>query len=180
MLATLNQLKTYLWISWNWQDSMLNIFLKWADQIIKTYLWRDIEEKEYVEVKDGNAQRFFVLNQYPIIEIKAVYYNSWTGEEPNWEEVNKGSLEVSPLIWKLYFRSPIIRWFQNYKIEYTAWYSEIPADLTLATIKMASRYYNNSTSDWVKSETVNGDSISFDSSEIPSDIMVVLSNYRDV
>jgi hypothetical protein len=52
--------------------------------------------------------------------------------------------------------------------------------LKLATLKIASKYYNTRLSDGVTQESVAGDSIAFDVSQIPNDILAVLSNYREL
>lgn len=54
----------------------------------------------------------------------------------------------------------------------------MPADLKIAVIKIASANFNRRTSDGIKSETVNGDRIDFELSEIPGDVVSILNNYR--
>jgi hypothetical protein len=180
MIATLAQLKLYLWISNTDSDTLLTLFLNGANQIIATYIGRNIEAADYETIVDWNWQLFFMVDGYPINSIDAISINTWTIEVPVWEALDANSYSFNSNVWKINFLSPVIRWFQNYKIEYNGWYTAIPADLTLASCKMASKYYNSRNSDWVASESVAGDSISFDVSQIPNDILVILSNYRNV
>lgn len=180
MLATLDEFKSYLKISWTDQDVLLTIFLEWANQMILTYIGRKIESTDYTDFINWNAQQELLLPNYPVSSLTKISRNIWTLETPDWQEVSKINYMLEWSIWKIFFVSPLIRWFQNYKIEYNAWFEVIPADLKLACLKFASKYFNMSSTDWIKWESVNWDRLDFDVSEIPSDILVILNNYRNI
>ena len=133
MLATLAELKTYLWISWTDQDSILNIFLSWADSFIKTYTSRKLEADDYEEIFDWDGQKYLMLNEYPVNTIDGLYINIWSGENYVWEEINNEQYRFDMSIWKLSYIYWFQRGIQNYKVVYNAWYSIIPWDLKLAT-----------------------------------------------
>ena len=180
MIATLSELKTYLWITDSSQDTLLNIFLSWADQFIKTYTWRDIEATSYTEYEDWDAQNEILLSNYPVNTLTSISRNTWSLDIPIWTLVETSIYKLSSKIWKVFFSCPIYRWFQNYKIIYNAWYTTIPWDLKLACLKLASTSYNTRVADWIKSESVNQDRLDYDVSEIPNDILVILNAYRDI
>lgn len=180
MLATLLDFKLYLWITGDSQDTLLTLFLSSADQMIKSYIGRDIEVKDYTEYLDWNAQKEIILANYPVNTLTSISRNTWTLQTPIWEALEQTTYKLSPNVWKIFLVYALYRGFQNYKIVYNAWYSSIPADLQLACIKIASKYYNSRTSDWITSESVNGDSLDFDTYDLPNDILVILDNYRDI
>ena len=180
MIIELSEFKAYLWITDTSQDTLLEILLNSANDFVESYIGRQIAEATYTEYKDGDGQRIILLDNYPVNTITSFQVNKWTIETPEFEDIDANSYKLSPKIWQLFLTFYKRRGFQNYKIVYNAWYDPIPWDLKLATLKLAAWYYNKRTSDWVKSESVAGDSIWFDTTEISNDVLVILNNYRDV
>jgi len=179
MIATLTQFKLYLGITTADTDALLQLFLDWANKMVETFLGREIAAQDYTPIVDWNWQLFLVVWWYPINTISKIERNTGDVETPVWEELDKTSYSFNTKIGRINFFSPLLRWFQNYKLTYNGWYSTIPADLVLAVCKLWSKSYNTRNSDWVSAESVAGDSISFDVSQIPNDILAILSNYRD-
>jgi hypothetical protein len=171
MIASLEQFKKYLWITWNAEDDILQILIDASNQMIITYIWRNIEAEDYIEKFNWNNQREYLVKNYPINTVDYIKLNN--------EVINQKDYVIESNIWRIFLNSILIRWFQNYEIKYNWWYEIIPADLVLASLKLASKYYNTKTSDWVSGETVNGDRIDFDISEIPNDILIILNNYKN-
>lgn len=179
MLATVSELKQYLWIHDNSQDFVLWLFLRWANQIILTHINRDIIKEDYQTTFNGNGQKYVMLKNYPINEIYSLEINNGKLDEQEWEEIDPSKYTFESKTGKVMLLFNLFRWFNNYRITYNAGYEQVPADLQMATLKLAAKYYNNRSSDGIKWETVNGDRLDYEVSEIPSDIMVVLSSYRD-
>lgn len=180
MLITLSELKSYLWISDDSEDAILNIFVDSASSFVKSYLDRNIEKEDYTEYEDGDAQRIIVLDNYPVNSITSFEYNEWTIDSPDFQEIDASKYKLKPETGKIFLTFYKTRWFQNYKIKYNAGYDSIPWDLKLATLKLAASYYNWKESDGVDRETVAGDSISFETQEINSDVLAILNEYKDV
>ena len=180
MIITLSELKAYLWIIDTTQDTLLTILVNSANDFVENYIDRKIAQANYTEYFDWNAQRELLLSNYPVNSITSFKINIWTLETPVYEDIEANTYKLSPKVWKIFLNFYQKRWFQNYEVIYNAWYATIPWDLKLATLKIASWYYNKRTSDWIKSESVAWDSIWFDTSEISSDTLVILNNYRDV
>ena len=172
-MITVEQLKTYLGVSGTSEDSLLELLKNSAENIVTNYIGRNLLADDYEELINGNAQKEIILENYPLNTAVVYYYNS----DEQWEEIESSMIKKSG---RILLYSPMIRGYNNYKVVYNAGYTETPADIVMATIKIASRYYNTRTSDGVKSESVNGDSISYDISEIPYDVMVILNSYRNV
>lgn len=179
-MLTVDSLKQYLKICDNSQDRLLKLLLESAISTVESYIGRKIEKSDYNEVINGDAQREIFTKNYPINSITKISYNTGTHETPVWEDLDKVDYTYKSTTWNIYLKEHLIRGFQNYKIEYNAGYTEVPADIQICILKLASKYYNTSTSDGIKWETVNGDRIDFDASQIPNDVLVILSSYRDI
>lgn len=200
-LATLDDLKLYLWINdtgWNpelvtwdednWdiaydnttQDGLLQILLDWAIAFVESYTGRTFDSDEYEEYIDGNAQREIILDHYPVTELTSIEYDNWTLSTPDREDVDVDSYKLIPKSGRILLTFCLIRGFQNYKVTYTAGYATAPDDLKMATLKLAATYYNNTKSDWIKSESVSWDELVYDTKEVPSDILIILNLFRNV
>ena len=180
MIASLSELKSYLWITDSSQDTILTIFLDSADDFVRSYIGREIESATYTEYFDGDGQREILMKNYPVTTLTSFEENTGTIQTPVWTAVDSSTYKLSPNIAKLFLTFYKSRGFQNFKVVYVAWYATIPGDIKLATLKLASGYYNRRTSDGIKSEGVAGDNIVYDTTEIPSDVFIILNNYRDV
>ena len=175
---TLEKFKLYLGITWTAQDSLLELFLDSSIDYVYGYIGRTLEADDYTEILNGNAQRKIVLKNYPVNTL-TLFHNTGTLSDPAWEEADPDSYSIdrSGIVSLLFYQS---RGFENYKAEYNAWYQVIPWDIQLAILKYASMLYNKRTSDWIKSESVWGDSLSFDIEQIPQDIITILEKYKNV
>ena len=180
MIATLAQFKNYLWITGTTEDVILQLLIDSSNQMIETYIWRNIEQDDYIEFIDWNAQKEILLENYPVNTLDSIEINTWTLADPVRATIQPTSYKLSPKDWKIFLLFLLERWFQNYKITYNAWYDPIPADLVLASLKLASKYYNTKEADWIKGETNNWDRIDFDISEIPNEILAILNNYQEI
>lgn len=180
MIATLSELKSYLGITGSSEDTLLGLLLDSANDFVLGYICREIESATFTEYFDGDWQTEILLKNYPVTSITSFEYNSGTLNTPVWTTVDPTLYKNSPNTGKIFLSFYKIRGFQNYKVVYVAGYTTIPWDIKLATLKIASGYYNTRSSDGIKSEGVAGDSIVFDTSEIASDVLVILNNYRDV
>lgn len=151
-----------------------------ANDFVISYIGREIESASYTEFFDGDGQREILMKNYPVTTLTSFEENTGTLQTPVWTPKDATTYKLSPNIAKLFLTFYKTRGFQNFKVVYTAGYATIPGDIKLATLKLAAGYYNTSKSDGVKREAVAGDSIEYDTSEIPSDVLVILNNYRDV
>ena len=179
MIITLSELKDYLWITDSSQDTILEIFVDSANKYITNYIWRNITAQDYTEYKDWDGQRIILLDNYPVNKITSFKVNYWTIDTPDWVDVDANEYQLVPEEGKIFLTFNKRRGFQNYEIEYNAWYDPIPWDLKLAWLKIAWSYYNTKDTDWVKSESVAGDSITFWAKETDN-ILNILNLYKDV
>lgn len=180
MIVNLTEFKSYLWITDTSQDTLLNILLDSANDFVESYIGRELTAQAYTQYQDWNWQREIILDNYPVNSITSFKLNEWTLDVPDYQPVDASTYKLSPKVWTILLNFYMRRWFQNYEIVYNAWYTTMPWDLKLATLKLAAWYYNKRTSDWIKSETVAWDSIWFDTTEISNDVLIILNNYRNV
>jgi len=158
----------------------LTILLDSANDFVESYVSRELESDTRTEYHDGNAQREVMLDVYPATSITSFEKNVGTLDAPVWEAVPASTYKLSPKDGKVFLLGYSYRGFQNYKIVYVGGYATMPGDLRLATLKLAGSYWNKRTSDGIKKEGVAGDSLEFDTSEVSSDVMIILNSYRDV
>jgi hypothetical protein len=179
-LATLTELKAYLSITDSTKDVVLQLLLDAADATVETYCGRDFEADatDRTEIVDGKAQRSILLRKYPIVSLTKVERNAGTLDVPVWETVPASSYRVDSSVGAIDFLCATSRGLNEYRATYKGGYAAVPSDVKVAVIKIAAANYARRGADGVNSETVNGDSISFDKSAIPMDVETVLSNYR--
>lgn len=180
MLISIDTLKTYLSITDNTQDTILSIFANWASDYIETICWRKFQLDTYTELKNWAWQMDIVLENNPVKTITSVSYNSWTYENPIWTPIDKTAYNTDLKAWIVMLVWTLPRWFQNIQIIYEAWYENIPFDLQLAALKLAWMSYNKKWADWVTSESVWWDSISYSQAWMPDEVLSILSKYQNV
>lgn len=180
MLATLSELKSYLNITDTDSDTLLTMLLSSADSSIKTRTGRELEldGANRVEVMDGRGQPNLFLEKYPVATFVSLEKNTGTIPVPVWEVIPTTSYAVRNATGIISFTGSEYRGINRLRATYTAGYATIPGDLKLACIKIAASAYNRRNSDGIKSETVNGDRLDFDASELPKDVEDIIDNYR--
>lgn len=147
MIACLLELKTYLGITTASEDALLTMLLDSANDFVEGYIGREIASASYTEYFDGDGQREILLNNYPVASITSFEENTGTLNVPVWTAIDASTYKLSPNVGKIFMYCFKRRGFQNYKVVYTAGYTTIPGDIKLATLKIASGYYNRRTTD---------------------------------
>lgn len=185
MLATRDEVKTYLGISGSSEDALIDQLLAGTDAWIKRYLGRDIEAANYIEQVDGSGAPIQILKQYPIISVTSVYddtaraFGSDTLLVENTDFLvykEEGYLEIID-------GGDFVEGQKNVKVSYRAGYetADIPKDLKQAEIELVANEYRRKETEGVKAMTVGAFSVSYDSTEtMPSEIKAVLDSYKKV
>lgn len=73
-LATLEMLKTVPTLK-RQSEPFLELLLRMADQMVKDWLKRDVEQKTYTEYYDGTGSPNIVLRQYPVSSITSLHFD---------------------------------------------------------------------------------------------------------
>lgn len=184
MLITLDTLKDFLKISNNNQDDLLTSAINQATSFIQNYTWRNLEAKDYTEIRDWRGEREVVLKDYPVNSFTSYSYNSWTIGTPVWDSYSTDDYWVNKeegILRSLFFMN---KWIQNNQLVYNAWYTDIPDDLQRACIRIASYLYSWA---WkikqgVKKESVDGASIEYDTTGagIETEVYSILDTYKTI
>ena len=179
MLATLNEVKTQLWITWTDQDTLITQLLWQADGFIKKYTQRVLEAISLTEYYNWEWQNILLLKEYPVNTLTSFQKNTWTFGNPVYENFDIDSYTLLWEAWEIYLKCWLIKWVQNIKVVYNAWFTTIPKDLNWACIQLVWYYLNTKNSQWVSSESVDGASISYNNAPtIPSEIIQTLELYK--
>ena len=179
MLATLQEVKDYLWITDTSEDTVLTSLLNSSDNIIKSLTWRDFEATNYTEYYNWKWENEFLLNQYPVNTLTSFQYNTGTFSNPVWTDFDEDNYKLEQWGFKIWLNFSLNKWVQNIKVVYDAWYSTIPWDLKLATIQLTAYFFNWRKSDWISSEWVDGASVVYDK-KMPKEIDLIIKKYRNV
>ncbi|MFO0919441.1 MAG: phage head-tail connector protein [Planctomycetaceae bacterium] len=85
MLTSVETIKSQLGISDPTEDAKLATWLAQADQMIKSYLKRNIEQATYVEFYSGDGTNIIRLRQSPVQSITSLYLDNagFFGKAPN-------------------------------------------------------------------------------------------------
>lgn len=179
MIITLAELKAYLSITDDTQDTLLTIFMNSANSYVEKYTGRKFDSAEYTQLFDWKGQVALSVKNYPIITLTSVKYNSWTLSTPVREDFDANSYKASNDNWLIQFISPISRDFSNIQVTYTGGFATIPWDLKLATLKYAATSYNLMSSDGITKESVSGDILEYSIDKaVSQDVTDVLDLYK--
>lgn len=181
MFITLEELKEFLQITNNNDDTLLTNAIKWATDYIKEYTNRNIAAEDYDYRLDGKHQSELLLKDYPVNSFTTYSHNIWTLWNSIWEDYNSDNYFVQDNgILKANFYNP--RWIQNLRLVYNAWYTTIPEDIKYVTTRIAGDMYSNKgkiNTDIVR-ESLDGASIQYDPTRawLNGEVFLILNNYK--
>ena len=187
MFLTLEEVKTYLWISWTDQDDFLNELISWSQWLVEDHLNRKIEADDYEDKYDGNWRRDITLKQYPINTLTSFQYNIWTLGTPVREDFDTENYAIDSASGIIQTDFGITRGKQNIKVVYNAWYihtevpdvDDRPEGLKQVMKQFIGLLYN--TPDGIKSENVDWTGIQYIdlwTVDIPANIKMSLNAYK--
>lgn len=181
MLATLSELKSYLGITDNSQDTLLTIFLNSAIGTVEASTGRSLEldATDRTEILDGKGHALF-LSKYPVSTFMKLENNTGTANVPAWADVSLDGYFVEKPT-GIVDVSPSFRGFGEYRATYRGGYaigSNEHSELKLCVLRIASARYLRKGSDNVRSESVNGDSLTYEASDVSQETETILNRYR--
>lgn len=180
MIITLAELKTFLNITDTSKDDLLNQAINNADGFVEGYLWYSLLLNEWLQAIFLGILDQFELRETNINSVSKIEYwedefdetlTEYTGKKRVYEQ--QGLVKTQECVWPFT------------QITYSFGYDDTtaPQDLKTAYLEIASTYYKSS---WetsagdVRSETVDGDSISFSDTrwKISDKSMTILNKYK--
>ena len=182
MLATLDQVKTYIGNSADASDdALLQRLIAAASSAIERACDRTLAQTLYVEHRNGNGGTALSLRNFPVTSVTAVSINGlslpeattwdssgWALEAPNRLRLLGGRLFTTGLL--------------NVRVTYTAGYSSftMPPDIVQACCLMTSLAYKERDRLGLDSKTINGETVNFTSDEMPPSVQAVVAEHRAV
>ena len=154
-LVTLSELKTFLGITDDSQDTVLQIYVDSANVFVKKYCERDLEETSYLrEQYDGSGTAELVLRQYPLISVEGVWVEG--------DELDESTDNTDQDGWYIYKEETgILRhrlyWDRargNIEVSYTAGYETVPSDLKHCCLLISSYFRNMGNRQGIRSESL--------------------------
>jgi hypothetical protein len=73
--TTKTNIKTLLGIADTSLDNVIDLLIPQAEELVKGYLQREIEETTYTEYYSGTGNQILILNQSPVQSVTSVYEN---------------------------------------------------------------------------------------------------------
>lgn len=136
-LCSLNELKNYLNMptAETSYDTVLELLINMASDVIEQFLGTPVLNGSYTEKLDGDGTNVLVPRHYPIISVSSLKVDG--------EAVSSDDYYVYEGY--IYSEQTLAEGHQNIELIYTAGWgatmSDIPLDLKLACIKLASYWY---------------------------------------
>lgn len=163
-LLELSDLKDHLEITDSSEDSKLQDIVDSIDPYVKGYLQRDIEETTYTsELYDGPGQSELVLKNYPIISVSSVIIYTTSYDSVTLEERSDGTDGYFIKDSESGILCRINLWPRGrgiIEVTYTAGYSTIPSDITLACKLIGEYFYTMDGTAGIRSESLGSYSYS--------------------
>lgn len=169
--TTLENVKQYINIKNNTDDTLLSNLILSVEQLFKTYMSRDIIETDYTEILNGNGNKFITVNNTPINSINSIIIND------KQIDINKAIFDNIMIVLK---ENIFEKGMLNCVISYNAGLRNIPKDLQQAANEMVGIKYKQIQHLDQTSKTIQTETISYIQQDIPDFIKIVLNNYRKV
>jgi hypothetical protein len=155
-LVTLGDLKDALEITDGSQDTYLTSLINRATNIIEKYCnGRRFKETVYSnEEYNGIGGNFLNIKHYPIISITNIEKRTGDFASPNWDSLDSSFYKMLDTEGQIYYTLGFNAGIRNYRINYSAGYTDIPEDLQQACITLISYLKNQEKTAGMQSETM--------------------------
>ncbi len=190
-LTTLARTKTYLGISNDSQDTLLEILIDGASDFIQTYCDRTFKKSDYVEVVRGSGSEALLLKSYPIIGDVSLEENTSGDASDSWNSIgsdryftfnDEGYLEAHDFTFAKRPRAYRATYVAGYLLQGSVVTGEniaLPSDIELAVMRLVSGILNQRKAEGTSNQNLGDYSISF-AKLIDDDPLMksTLMNYR--
>jgi len=177
-LTTLAAVKDWLQISGYTDDALLTRLIANCSAGIQNYLNRNFALTNYDEVRSGTGTRRMLFANYPATSISAVTVDGADVQKspdgihlPGWVNDSRGIIMIGG-VWTA--------GVNNVTFSYTAGFAEPPADITQACIDWVSFIYRRRDRIGHASKSVQGETVSYITSAMPSEVGFALSPHKKV
>jgi hypothetical protein len=174
-LTTLDAVKLYLGLTTDADDPLLSALITSYSQWVRSYCERDFDSRAYEIYRSGRDATFLLLPEIPVTAIALL-------------EIDGKAIPAQPAFGQYGFRFSSDRivveggvrfcWgVENIRVQYTAGYATIPADIAQAVNEIVGlRYSLRDKQGWV-SKTLAGETVALSQKDVPSSVKTVLDQY---
>lgn len=175
-LTTVGRLKEYLGIASSTDDVLLARLVNAASDWFQTQVGRSILRNVYVESHDGDGGRRLQLLRGPLVEVSSVSVNDVAiPARPSTTGAGYTVRGQSVFLTNDYtFTSGLM----NVVVTYEAGFLTVPADVEQAVLEMAAMRYRERTRIGVMSNSVGGESVSYQTVTVPVSVQSVVDSYK--
>jgi len=184
-LSALADIKTLLGISSSNKDAILTIIKDAVEAFVKTYCGRDFLVTSYTEYHDGDDSVSMRMNQRPITAITSVHVDASRTFDaatlvPTANIITDAKGQELGFIELFNYR--YTRGQKNVQVIYSAGYSTIPTDLSLAVKLLAAKEFKVADKTlYAESTQQVGDMvITLTPDSLPKNVLEILNRYRRI
>jgi hypothetical protein len=158
-------------------DPLVQRLITAASTFIRNYVGDVLNSQAYTEIRDGTGTGKIILRHQPVTAVASVSIGP--------PSVNRVALvaDVDYVFTRFGIQSlgrSFPRGVANIAIVYTAGYVAAPADIEGVAAKLAALRYKEAERIGQVTKSLAGQTISFDTSDIPKDVRLVLDQYKRV
>lgn len=155
-------------------DALIQSLVTAASTAFRTLLSRDILSASYSERRDGTGTGTLVLKNFPVTAVQSVTVGPVLAPLPLTLSVDYIWTPTS--IKSLWGAFP--RGVGNIVVDYTAGYTTVPYDIAEKCAKTVALRYKQLERLGQTSKSIGGETVQFDVSSMPKDVVELLQNYQ--
>ena len=155
-MITKTEVKSYLGISANTYDTVLDFLVSGCVAFVESQIRRKIDSANYTELHNGGKPKYFVRNS-PMTAITSVKYNNGTQHTPSWQTVDLENVtfEENGIV-----HAPGLPCgSRNIEIKYTGGYATTPADLAFVIVQLVAKAFEQRNAQGKSREAMGGVSV---------------------
>lgn len=180
-LTTLANVKAWLKVTTNNDDSLLSGLITSASQYIQTYCDREFVPQQFTEVRDGKGTRSMQFAHYPVSAVSKVLLGSLeippapAVGDPTWPGTGYTFTSTLITLRGYFFWADVA----NVELIYTAGYNPMPADLVQAANELVGlRYRQRDHIGLNGSTSIDGQHIGYDDAALTPALAALLNQYK--
>jgi uncharacterized phiE125 gp8 family phage protein len=176
-LCAVADVQAYLNLSSGQDNALIQTLITNASAFIDNYCNRTLLSNSYTETRNGQGGTEMPFRQYPVSAVASLTIDG-QAVLPSPGAYQRGYLfddEMLYLIGYCFRRAP-----QNVVIVYTAGFTTVPNDIAQACVEIVALKYKRRLSIEVSGKTLNGETITFNNTDMPASAKSALANYKRV
>jgi uncharacterized phiE125 gp8 family phage protein len=192
-LITLDFFKTMMGITSSSNDTVYENLINAAADWLDEYLGRSLIYSSYSnEVYNGSGNNILNLKNWPIVSVTSIQYRSGFGSDAVWTSLQGNEYQIDYNEGQIVVPGKFYRREINYRVTYTAGYSDDPTDQATgasaipSSIKLAlaelvqNMFTNRKINKNVKSEKLKNYAVTYAGKLVTDDLLEVFGLYRNL